>query len=75
MEKVILENGNYTISYYYNDSDESVAKENATKCIICEFDSDNRLIKEARFVIKENKEDNDFGIKLYNNDAYPVFKK
>ena len=76
MEKVYLENGHYAISYYYNDKDEKVDKENATNCIICEFDSNNKLIKEARFVIKQQeKNEEDYGIREYDNSDFPIIKR
>ena len=75
MERKELGNGNYSVVYYYNDNDESVPKEQATKCIICEFDSENKLVKEARFLKQKEQTDEDYGIKIYDNPGFPNIKR
>lgn len=72
MKKVILENNNYAIIYYYDANNKSVDAKDAVKGVICEFDSNNNLIRETNFVSKiEEETDN---ISLEDNSDFPVFK-
>lgn len=73
MKRVNLENGNYAIVYYYNDNNESVEETVATKCTICEFDINDKLVKEGSFVLETKKEEDE--ISLEDNSNFPVFKK
>lgn len=73
MKKINLENGNYVIVYYYNDNNASVDELKATKCIICEFDKNDKLIKESSFIKGKNSVNDD--ISLEDNSNCPVCKK
>ncbi len=72
MKKINLENGNYAIVYYFNDNNKSVDKSEATKCKICEFDTNNNLIKEGSFVLQAKKKEEE--LSLEDNSNFPVFK-
>jgi hypothetical protein len=49
MKRKELANGNYALVFYYNDNNDRVDERDATKCKICEFDSNDNLITEASF--------------------------
>lgn len=44
--------GAYAIIYYYDKNNKEVDENLATKCIICEFDANNKLLKETVSIIQ-----------------------
>ncbi len=46
IDKPTPHGGAYAIIYFFNDKDESVEEENATKAISCEYDKDGKKICE-----------------------------
>ncbi len=48
--------GAYGMIYYFDDNNNAVTKENATKAMGCEYDKDDNMINETWLVIQKDTE-------------------
>ena len=73
--RVDLENGGYILSFYHDGNGNKVEKEKAKAVISTVFDSNGHRIQEVygKFENKEQKQENNYGIREYDNSKHPVF--
>lgn len=75
--RIDLEDGGYVLSFYHDGHGNKVDRENAKAVISTVFDSNGNRIQEVYGTLrdKNQKQEEDYDIREYDNSKFPVFKK